>query len=113
MTKELEALYRINQKFVNKEWANKPRETEKDFELIETALKRLEEIDKVMFLNNQKMEKQDEILRIIKEKKVNISMLVFVENDLEVFNSLYSEDRQLTQAEFDLLKEWLGNETTN
>lgn len=39
MSKELDALMRINQKFVQKEWNNKPRETEEDFEIIETALK--------------------------------------------------------------------------
>ena len=82
------------------------------FATIETELKRLEEIDKVMFLNNQKMQKQDEILRIIKEKRVDISLLLG-SSDLETYNlHIYSRkhggliDYKLTKAEFDLLKKY-------
>ena len=54
-------------------------------------------------------EKQDEILRIIKEKRVCIKALLLSSNAKEYntycdLNNLASE---LTQAEFDLLKEWL------
>lgn len=77
------------------------------YKKIETDLNRLDEIDKVMFINNQKMQKQDEILRIIKEKNVNIHGIINAPT-LEYYNDhcqlRHSED--LTQAEFDLLKEF-------
>lgn len=92
MTKELEALERINQKFVQKEWNNKPRETEKDFDTIETALKELIEYKKVFEKLNldisdsvdlenwiklaqfhyENKNKKLKALEIIKEKEVNV-----------------------------------------
>lgn len=70
-----------------------PDETE-CCDIIETELKRLE--------------KQDEILRIIKEKEVDVGWLKRAK-DLHEYNSgmgigSYSA---LTQKEYDLLKEWL------
>ena len=86
MSKELDALMRISQKFVKKEWNNKPRETEKDFELIETALK---------------------ALKIIKEKEVNVFIFLH-SGDLETYNDMVEDNRKLTQEEYDLLKEVLS-----
>ena len=64
-----------------------------DFNFIETELK--------------EKEKQDEILRIIKEKRVDLHTLLH-SCDLETYiNHKWSDCKKLTQAEFDLLKEWL------
>lgn len=133
MSKELDALMRINQKFVQKEWNNKPRETEKDFELIENALKNYEELTnkpvmlygrnhkktqalidticknyKEVKITNLEDEKKLKALKIIKEKEVDVGW----------FNratSLYHYNMgmgiksygALSQEEYDLLKEVL------
>lgn len=70
-------------------------------EEVETELKRLE--------------KQDEILRIIKKKKVDIDLFYIIledENQIDkllAYNSWFgsSPKQQLLENEFDLLKEWL------
>ena len=79
---------------------------ERDFEIVETELKRLEEIDKVMFFNNQKMAKQDEILRIIKEKMVDIAWLLKSEN-CSKYNLGVGSNQALKKPQYDLLKEVL------
>lgn len=56
----------------------------------------------------ERLEKQDEILRIIKEKKVRFDILLEVPN-AKVYNSWLnkiSTDLDLTEQEFDLLKEY-------
>lgn len=74
-----------------------------DYKVVETALKRLEEIDKVMFLNNQKTEKQTKILQIIKK---NIKHFIdFEDNTNRVYIDCAIDCE--TQEEYDLLKEWL------
>ena len=85
MSKELEALGRINQKFVLKEWNNRPRETEKDFAIVETALKALE---------------------IIKNKEPTFLRLRLTEN-AKHYNLVMRERQYLTQEEYKLLKEIL------
>ena len=101
--------------------------------IIETALKRLEELDKhqlsIRSLTNEETKqlmekhfvvinnnKQDEILRIIKEKRVDIRnfcvYLEVIDNfDYESYIAIQSvspiSSKKLTQEEFDLLKEWL------
>ena len=54
--------------------------------------------------------KQEKVLEIIKERQVNIALLVTVK-DVEEYNFYipYEEyEKYLTQEEFDLLKRWLG-----
>lgn len=51
-------------------------------------------------------EKQDEIFRIIKEKRVNFTAL-YSSKKLETYNWCMTPKEQLTQTEFDLLKEVL------
>lgn len=88
------------------------------FDRIETELKRLEileknyenQVEQTSYYNNLglkykiKSEKQDEILRIIKEKHVNIDWLLDCESVEEYNESLYLD---LAQEEYDLLKEVL------
>lgn len=99
-------------------------------ELIETELKRLEELEKevqlksfaIETLNKQIKEKeklindisevklkQDEVLRIIKEKGVDVGVLQHCITLADYNNSIEYElaYKPLTQAEFDLLKESL------
>lgn len=88
MSKELsplEALYLIDTKFVHKEWNNKPRETEKCFDIVETALKALE---------------------IIKKKRVNVQAL-FYSSSCDDYNKHYNHYEDLTQEEYELLKDVL------
>lgn len=82
---------------------------------IKTELKRLEELQKEwemehtlrIRLENIVYEKS-EALRIIKEKRVNVNLIRRSHKKVWNYNkNLCAEDRQLTQAEFDLLKEWL------
>ena len=92
--------------------------------IIETALERLEHYDKIFkdnvlddcetglaianklieHINNykEKSKKQDEILRIIKERKVNVGCLIgCIENNIEYTWT------EVPKQELDLLKEWL------
>ena len=48
-------------------------------------------------------EKQDKVLKIIKEKRVNTHMLV-LSDSLEKYNFFLLPYRKLTQEEYDLLK---------
>lgn len=52
-------------------------------------------------------EKQAKILRIIKEKKVYPQRVLMYKHNIRFYNAEVSEDRRLTQEEFDLLVEWL------
>ena len=91
---------------------------------VETELKRLEKYDldldfakdlqiyglkpyKETIKQLKEKEKQDEILRIIKEKRVNIPALIECESVKE-YNSGRYVDRHLNHFEFDLIKEWLN-----
>ena len=78
------------------EFTNSNKCVEK-FNIIETELKRLE--------------KQDKILRIIKEKDVNIGAIKLCSCALAYIsfvneNPQFIDYKELTQAEFDLLKEY-------
>ena len=79
-------------------------------ELVKNALKESEQRHKMSKWADEKLKeklkKQAEILRIIKEKKVYIPLLKF---ELETYNSLRDEKEQLTPTEFDLLKEILND----
>ena len=90
----------------------------KQAKVVETVLERLEEHENNCqeLYYKEKSEKQDEVLRIIKEKRVDVWLLqsVILNNDkyenreFALYNELIEQERrQLTQAEFDLLKEWL------
>ena len=61
---------------------------------------------KQALLKAQEMEK---ILKIIKEKKVNILLLELTEN-VEEYNERIVPNGKLTEEEFDLLKRWVENE---
>ena len=102
MSKGLEALERLHEfAWSNEEYRNDMDNT--DYQIVEKELKRLEEIDNVMFLNNKKLK----ALEIIKKKKVNVFWL-FNSKDVDEYNSaFYQEWRYLTQKEYDLLKEVL------
>lgn len=87
MNKELtplEALNEIGKLKENGCYVN----TTVEYEIVETALKALE---------------------IIKEKQVDLFKVAYT-NTKEEYNDMVSEHRrELTQEEFDLLKEWLEN----
>ena len=119
MNKGLEALENI------KHYDSRVGLHEDDYKIIETELKRLEELEKEwemehtlrIRLENINYERA-EVLRIIKEKKVDIALLKLTKTEPEYLNHLChrvvieKQDyqlgyRRLTQEEYDLLKEWL------
>lgn len=119
MSKELEASKRIRKLLENKYglliYAD-------DLDLIETALKRLENYEQnedfnkdvlnYAFLNEQDKIKKLKALDIIKEKKVNVLMFICYansgKNGFKMYNqAMENEEWRLTQEEFDLLKEVL------
>ena len=63
----------------------------------------------------EQKQKQDKILKIIKDKNVDIKQLKhFIqcytkEVSLKTYNDYHSKE-ELTQEEYDLLEEWLDNE---
>ena len=87
------------------------------FDIIETALKRLEKIDNEPIIpipinRYNELDNKEEALKIIKEKNVNVrafkKALLMKQDELSAYNSQnhrYEDD--LTQEEFDLLKEVL------
>ena len=60
------------------------------------------------------IEKDLEVLEIIKNKRLSVNTLIVsiigAKNPLEFYNEEVSSKLKLTQQEFDLLKEWLENE---
>lgn len=58
------------------------------------------------------IEKELKALEIIKEKEPDISFLLF-NLELKHYNSCVWKNQELTQEEYDLLKEVLKNETNN
>ena len=89
---------------------------EKELEIIETALKRLESIEDTRFIilggrcsgKSQKVHALLKLkaLEIIKEKEVNIHIFRHC-SDLAAYNDMAEENQKLTQQEYDLLKEVL------
>ena len=63
---------------------------------------------------NEKLKKTLKILKILKNKCVNINNLtnsiIGAINPLEFYNEKVSTNLKLTKKEYDLLKEWLENE---
>ena len=83
--------------------------------IIETELKRLEELEKEWEMEHTlriRLEnithEQSDILRIIKEKYVDIQELFYAKELQEYNKSINHREEPLTQAEFDLLKGWLN-----
>ena len=107
MSKGLEALEKL--------WFGKDIKLcrEETYDIIENELKRLEELQKEwemehtlrIRLENIVYEKS-EVLRIIKEKRVDIQLLIDSKNLNEYNWCVHTKDRALTQQEFDLLKEY-------
>ena len=85
----MKALERIERKFVHKEWANKPRETEEDFKIIETALKNAEDRHKRAKWANNKIEQ--ELVSIIKEKQKSAESDLIGNHDLDKRERLKGE----------------------
>ena len=120
MSEDLETLELIRGRL--RCWVNEDETAEDDVDEylteIETGLKRLEELEEVNAINselytklNVEKEKQDKILKIIKEKKVAVDELLrCIENEeiaLEEYNDFAGDKNSLSEIEFDLLKEWL------
>jgi len=114
MSKELEALERINEIVLPyseaKQGYLRPRDVcPNEFSIIETALKDYENLQ----LKHSSMQdvvlddfKKIKALEIIKEKNVSI---VWLKNckDRSEYNDLADKEEQLTQEEYELLKEVL------
>ena len=130
MSKELQALeeiqnYKIkfdaNIKYENGDETQHRFETIKDmfqkqFAIIETALKRIPELERENFELSEQVgmyatykcedEKKLKALEIIKEKEVDV--FIFLHSGyLETYNDMVEDNRKLTQEEYDLLKEVL------
>ena len=130
MSKELQALeeiqnYKIkfdaNIKYENGNETQYRFETIKDmflkqFAIIETALKRIPELERENFELSEQVgmyatykcedEKKLKALEIIKEKEVDV--FIFLHSGyLETYNDIVEDNRKLTQEEYDLLKEVL------
>ena len=76
--------------------------------IVETALKRLEQLEEEKQSFDRVIEKKLKALEIIRKKRVNIGDFVRCKN-IEDYNEYccYNEKEQLTQEEYDLLKEVL------
>lgn len=128
MSKELEALKIIKKELYGIEAYRKP------LEVIETALKNYVEMTntppillgkthgytqsiidyicknyKEVKITNLEDEKKTKAFEIIKKKRVNIQAL-FYSSSCEDYNKHYNHYEDLTQKEYDLLKEVLKNE---
>ena len=98
MSKGLETLEEIKEKYKD------DNGLQRRLNIIEKELKRLEEIDNVMFLNNKKLK----ALQIIKEKRVWVDALI--EMSLKEYNDYCKyvwNTPVLTEEEWNLLKEEL------
>ena len=109
MNKGLEALKYLKEN-KRRHWLENDKSNE-CLDIIETELKRLEEIDKVMFLNNQQTQKQDEILRIIISKRIDFDKLQRCANsyeynaEVDIENNEEEITRQhITQEEYNTLE---------
>ena len=99
-SKGLELLEKISWRYVNdpsfQEWCN----------IIKQDLERLEELEK----ENAKLKK---VIDILENKIVNILILKYCiakGRGVETYNLRYKTEDQITQEEYDLLKEVLENE---
>ena len=79
----------------------------KPIEDIETALKRLKELEEEKQSFDRVIENKLKALEVIEEKSVNVYAFQH-SGDLETYNDMVdSEDRKLNAKEYDLLKEVL------
>lgn len=109
--KKLEALDKINTMFL----AYAPRDIREDkglnedlFECIKTAIKRLETLEEEKQSFDKAIEKKLKALEIIKEKGVDVWWLQTI-NNFQSYNERFDEkDVQLTEEEYELLKEILN-----
>ncbi len=84
-------------------------------DIIEPVLERLEELEKAyglvvdgLYNTSEEKEKQDKILRIIKEKNVNVRGIINSPNiEYYIDHCMPRHSEEPTQEEYDLLKEWL------
>ena len=98
MSKEyLEALYRLATR--NNGNRRSDEEVDKDFRIVEKALKKYESIDNA---------NPSEALEIINCKLVDVFKLYNC-NTVEEYNQVQYRDCRLTDYEFNLLKQWLSN----
>ena len=102
MSKGLEALQRINENVTVVTYEN----FDEDISIIEKELKDKEELETMYSNCVINGAKQKKALEIIKEKRVNIDYLRDCKT-LEDYNNILIEKLQLTQEEYDLLKEVL------
>lgn len=115
MTKELDALKRLYRHIDTDDLLGDDYyindNASKDFGTIETALKRLEQLEEEKQSFDKAIEKKLKASVVIKRKRVNINEL-FESIDLQDYNNYliddcrYNEDN-LTQEEYDFLKEVL------
>lgn len=80
----------------------------KNYEIYVKYAERMEKEQKTL---TKRLKKQDEVLRIVKEKKVAVDELIRCiekeENSLEEYNNFAGDENSLTQEEYDLLKKVL------
>ena len=110
----MKAIGTVNYKGILKDIVNdleRLEELEKENKELKENSKEICECD-VDRLN--KIEKDLEVLEIIKNKRVSVNTLIVsiicAINPLEFYNEEVSSKLKLTQQEFDLLKEWLEND---
>lgn len=119
MSKELTPLEAL--KIIKSTWncfnPDSSETKEEHFSIIEAELKELEQdLKDCKDVVNEYLDKiveQNEILRIIKEKRVVVSYLMFTCGALDYNVNIYkyaiydNHPLELTEKEYDLLKEWL------
>ena len=121
MSKELKALKELKKRYGK----NFSLNDDERCHIIESALKDKEQIDMLLeqfglsniqnFIDNLKIvareQKKLNALEIIKKKRINVGdFMIFVshkENTLELWNSYFTSEKQLTQEEYEILKEEL------
>ena len=115
MSKGLEALNELKYKgfYYSKDSIDISTFVQMRLDIIETELKRLEELEKGFKTLEKKIvrykkhiDKDNEILRIIKEKMVNLEYLKCCET-YEQYKTICSYWNEITQEEYDLLREVL------
>ena len=127
MNKELNAVEKLKSccldlQFKRRDVVDIALDIEKYSKIIETALKKLNNIEttcidleqenQALYKENKKLKRA---LKVIKEKKVDVFILIdYISRDKELrfgalgtYNLLIDKSKQLTQEEFDLLKEVL------
>lgn len=116
MSKELEALERIKKLLEDKYGLLIYVD---DFDIIEKALKKLEQAENCVFTSKEDVKKEHQALEIIKEKEANVGYLKYhfekgnggYREYKRVMNTscldYYPTSKMLTKEDYDLLKEVL------